>query len=325
MALYFHQPGIVPGTRYYWRVDEIEADMTTIHEGNVWTFLAQPKIAYLPTPEDGSATVWPTATLNWLAGSSAVSHHLYFGEDADLVAQAAAEVDQGMLEETKFDPNGLAEATTYYWRVDEVGFNDAIETGEVWSFTTVVPVEGFEDYTDNMDENMAIFQTWLDGFDDPTNGSTVGYLDPADGTFGETTIVRSGLQSMPLDYNNVEASTSKATWTPPTAQDWTIGSTNTLVLYVRGRTSNDEAPLYVEIRDTGNRQARVFHPDAAVVTDGHWTEWQIPFATLEDAGVNLSAVAEMVIGVGDPDNPVAGPVGLLYVDDIALAVFPTEE
>ena len=30
--------GLVPGTTYYWRIDEVEADGTTVHKGDVWRF-----------------------------------------------------------------------------------------------------------------------------------------------------------------------------------------------------------------------------------------------------------------------------------------------
>ena len=36
------------------------------------------------------------------------------------------------------------------------------------------------------------------------SGSIVGYLTAAGGTFGETTIVHGGKQSMPFEYNNVK-------------------------------------------------------------------------------------------------------------------------
>ena len=35
--------------------------------------------------------------------------------------------------------------------------------------------------------------------------------------------------------------------------------------------------------------------------------------------VDLSAVQMMTIGVGDPDDPVPGAVGLLYIDTVGLA------
>ncbi len=36
--IYWHSPGLDPDTTYYWRVDEVEADGTTIYTGNVWSF-----------------------------------------------------------------------------------------------------------------------------------------------------------------------------------------------------------------------------------------------------------------------------------------------
>ena len=35
--MYFEVTGLIPGATYYWRVDEVEADGTTIHTGDVWS------------------------------------------------------------------------------------------------------------------------------------------------------------------------------------------------------------------------------------------------------------------------------------------------
>ncbi|MFZ2145869.1 MAG: hypothetical protein WAV28_01515, partial [Sedimentisphaerales bacterium] len=40
--------GLVPGTTYFWRVDEIEANGTTKHKGFVWSFTVPPKTSYKP-------------------------------------------------------------------------------------------------------------------------------------------------------------------------------------------------------------------------------------------------------------------------------------
>jgi thioredoxin len=34
--------GLVPSTTYYWRIDEVEADGTTVHKGDVWSFTVSP-------------------------------------------------------------------------------------------------------------------------------------------------------------------------------------------------------------------------------------------------------------------------------------------
>jgi len=43
---YPYPDGLVPGTTYYWRIDEVEADGVTKHKGDVWSFTVPPKTAY---------------------------------------------------------------------------------------------------------------------------------------------------------------------------------------------------------------------------------------------------------------------------------------
>ncbi|MHC4520600.1 MAG: hypothetical protein ACYTAS_18575, partial [Planctomycetota bacterium] len=74
--------------------------------------------------------------------------------------------------------------------------------------------------------------------------------------------------------------------------------------------------LYVAIEDTSGKVAVVSHPDASITAQSGWHEWLIPFDDL--AGVNLSRVAIMYIGVGDRDNPTSGGNGLIFIDDILV-------
>jgi hypothetical protein len=312
---YYYPPGLQPGVRYFWRVDEIEADLTTVHPGIVWSFIARDTVAYAPTPADGANTVLPACVLTWLPGVGASAEHLYLGDDFDAVAQGAADTDRGMLDETSFTPTDLQSATRYFWRVEEtVGM--AVKPGPVWSFTTCVPVDDFESYNDEEDQGTRIYETWIDGYSDGSSGSTVGNLDPP---FAEQTIIHGGLQSMPLDYNNVNTpffSEAYREFSP--AQDWTAEDTDTLVLYVQGKVRNSPAPLYVAVTDTSNHTAVVVHPDPAVLKAANWVEWKIPLSDLTASGVKVTAVKRLTIGVGDKDNPTAGGAGLLYIDDIIL-------
>ena len=228
-SMYFHIPGWEPGTTYYWRIDEVEADMTTVHEGVVWSFTAQALIAYNPTPADGSGSISPKTTLSWLPGQGAVKYQLYLGDDADAVSAGAAETDQGELEDETFTPADLAGATTYYWRVDDITVDGSVQTGDVWSFTTFMLVDDFEGYTD--DEGSRIYESWIDGWTNNT-GSTVGYLDPP---FAEQSITHGPGQSMPLAYDNSQSPFySEAEYTFDGPQDWTIGGVDTLSLWVQG-------------------------------------------------------------------------------------------
>ena len=128
-----------------------------------------------------------------------------------------------------------------------------------------------------------------------------------------------GGQSMPLDYNNVNPPYFSEAWREfDPAQDWTINDVNSLVVSIRGRATNGAAPVYVIIRDSANHTATIVHPDPAMVSMAKWTEWSIPLSQLADAGVSLTKVKKMFIGIGDKADAKPGAAGLVYVDDIRL-------
>jgi subtilisin-like proprotein convertase family protein len=124
--------GLVPGSTYYWRVDEVEADPTVVHEGAVWSFSVLRDKAHNPNPADGATGVATNKQLSWTAGLAAKLHSVYFGDNLDTVTNA---VGAPPLPLTTKNPGPLLPGTTYYWRVDE--FNPpTIVKGDVWSFTT---------------------------------------------------------------------------------------------------------------------------------------------------------------------------------------------
>jgi len=131
---YPYPDGLVPGTTYYWRIDEVnDADPNSPWKGNIWGFWIPPKKAYEPVPSDGGKFVdSENLILNWTAGYGAILHTVYFGDDFDIVANATEGLQQGL---TNFNPGPLELEKTYFWRVDEF---DAQGThkGDVWSFTT---------------------------------------------------------------------------------------------------------------------------------------------------------------------------------------------
>jgi len=130
---FLYPDGLVPGTTYYWRIDEVnDTEPNSPWKGNVWSFTVPPKTAYAPDPADAAEQVDPDVTLSWTAGFGSKLHTVYFGENFDDVNNAAGGLPQGTA---TYTPGTLKLAKTYYWRVDEF---DAIETykGDVWSFTT---------------------------------------------------------------------------------------------------------------------------------------------------------------------------------------------
>ena len=237
LAMLYYVPGLEPGVRYYWRVDEVEKDGVTVITGDVWTFWTQALTAYNPDPADGATNASVAPVLKWWAGLGTAKHHVYFSDSRDAVSQATAPADKGLqaLDARTFTPGALQPATTYYWRVDEVLGDGTVKTGPLWSFTTIVPVDDFESYTDT--EGSRIYETWVDGWTNNT-GSTVGYVTAP---FAEQKIIYGGKQSMPVEYNNVAApfySEAERTFDKP--QDWTADGADMLTVHLRGRAMDFE-------------------------------------------------------------------------------------
>jgi hypothetical protein len=167
-------------------------------------------------------------------------------------------------------------------------------------------MEGYNDIEEDQPGSNRIYLAWVDGYDDPTNGSQVGYLDIPS---YEDTIVHSGNKSMPLIYDNAVGK-SEATLTLTSKRDWTVKGVDTLTIWFRGDASNAAEQVYVAL----NGSARVDHedPDAALRTS--WTEWNIPLQAFADQGVNLANVNSITLGL----SSVTGGTGTLYFDDIRL-------
>ena len=141
LTTYWHIPGLIPGTIYYWRVDEVEADGTTVYTGDVWSFTAVTLAAYQPSPPDGAKYVSIDADLSWSAGTGAVWHDIYFGTNQADVVNGTGGTFKGNQPAKTYEPGTLQKDTVYYWRIDEVEADKTTKhTGAVWSFKTVPDV-----------------------------------------------------------------------------------------------------------------------------------------------------------------------------------------
>ena len=295
---------------YYWRVDEFDA--VTTYKGNVWSFTTEGAVAALD-PINGAVDVSQTPVLTWVPGFGA-SHEVYFGTDAASLELKAS----GNLGSESYEPGQLEWDTTYYWRIDEANNTnpDSPWTGPLWSFTTAnfLIIDDFEAYNDLDPADPAsnrIFNAWIDGFDNPAiNGSVVGHANPP---FAEQTIVHSGLQSMPMSYDNAVGK-SEATLTLTSNRDWTVKGVNTLTIWYRGVSSNAAETMYVVL----NGSAGVDNDNPNATQAIAWIEWNIDLQAFADQGVNLANVTSITIGLGNRANPAAGGAGMLYFDDIRL-------
>jgi len=150
--------GLIPGTTYYWRVDEVnDADPNSPWKGPVWSFSIPPKTAYFPDPPDGAGFVGPdNVTLSWTPGFGAKLHIVYFGEDYDKVNNATVGVPSGTA---FYSPGALEREKVYYWRVDEFdGFGTY--KGNIWSFTTPGAVGNPQPAYDATDVQLNMILSW---------------------------------------------------------------------------------------------------------------------------------------------------------------------
>jgi hypothetical protein len=279
-------------------------------------------LIYYPLPADGAIDVVRDVVLRWPSEPSS-TYDVYLGTDVNDVSEASIDDPRNVLasqfqSEITYQSDTLLDyGVTYYWRIDETkeGDPDNPIKGDVWSFNVLnyVVVEDFEDYNDF--EPDTVWNTWADGYDDPTNGSSAGYPNPnflADEHYLEDEIVHSGDWSMPLFYDNSSAMISEVTKT--LNADWATDGFVTLSLWYYGLAFNAAEPMYVALN--GNAVVTNNDANAALVTE--WTQWDIPLQAFADQGVDLANVGTLSIGFGNKANPVRGGVGNVFIDDIRV-------
>jgi gluconolactonase len=271
--------------------------------------------AVSPTPGI-TVDLQEASLLSWIGGEAAVQHDVYFATDFNDVNSVdvndTTSIYRGRQDLVIYTlPEGPKLDQSYYWRIDEVKDDNTIHKGDVWSFTTqeFLIVDDFEDYNDY--EPYTIYLAWVDGYDNPANGSTVGYPNPDWGAgehFVETAIIHGGEQAMPLFYSNIGGATySEAERTFTVPQDWTKAGIQTLVLYFYGSAGNT-GQLYVKV----NESKLIYEGDVTEIQQLQWNQWNIDLTSF---GVNLQNVTMMSIGIDDN-----GASGTLYFDDIRLYV-----
>ncbi|MHC4205794.1 MAG: LamG domain-containing protein [Planctomycetota bacterium] len=158
---YPYPDGLVFGTTYYWRIDEVnETHPDSPWKGAVWSFTVPPKKAYNPVPADGAKFLEPDVVLSWSAGYGAKLHSVYFGDNFDDVDAGTGGTAKGPAGTPTFNLGTLEQEKTYFWRIDEF---DGFEThkGEVWSFSVAGPGGGVRaDYYTGMNfETLVLTRT----------------------------------------------------------------------------------------------------------------------------------------------------------------------
>ena len=86
-----------------------------------------------------------------------------------------------------------------------------------------------------------------------------------------------------------------------------------------GIANNAPDRLYVSLQDKAGHSGTVSHEDGpGAVNTTYWKAWDIPLNEFAVAGVDLTGVKKMFIGLGDRNAAPSGAAGVIYVDDIQL-------
>lgn len=91
----------------------------------------------IPIPADEGVVMPPLSRLEWTTAAGVLRYRVFFGSDEAAVAAATTASPLYLGETAEVQralPSALTPGTTYYWRVDPVGFNGS-GTGPVWEFT----------------------------------------------------------------------------------------------------------------------------------------------------------------------------------------------
>jgi hypothetical protein len=244
--------GLIPGTTYYWRVDEVnEAEPNSPWKGDVWSFSIPPKTAYNPEPADGAESVDVGVRLSWTGGFGAKLHTVYFGDNFEEVDNAAGGQSQA---NTTYTPGPLKMAETYYWRVDEF---DIIETykGDVWSFITEGAVSNPSPAKGAVDVTQTPALTWTPGVFADTHEIYFG-ADPAalelksSGNLGEESFEPGQLEWNTTYYWRIDESNSANADSPWTRPLWNFTTANFLII--------DDFESYNDLDPADPESSRIF-------------------------------------------------------------------
>ncbi len=80
---------------------------------------------------------------------------------------------------------------------------------------------------------------------------------------------------------------------------------------------NSADPMYVKVTDGSNKTVKVTHDNAELTQAGTWQQWDIPLSTLNNAGLDLTDVKTMAVGVGDGSSSANG-TGIVLIDEVRL-------
>jgi hypothetical protein len=138
-ATSYSDAGLLPNTTYYYRLKAVtpaeQSAYSTVASVRTPALPSAPGVAAAPTPTDGQLYADLTAgalALKWTGSANTTTFSVYVGASPTTLTKRA---DVAYSAAPSYQLAGLADNTTYYWRVDALNAKGTTE-GPVWSFRT---------------------------------------------------------------------------------------------------------------------------------------------------------------------------------------------
>jgi hypothetical protein len=193
-------------------------------------------------------------------------------------------------------------------------------TGAAGAGGSYTVVEDFDSYANTDPELYAVWNDYS------TNGSGAVISLEKDPNY-----VRDG-NSVMLSYNMMKKGGKYfGSWMDANCADlevgtdWTVGGTESLVLYFRGEPGNSATvndQMWVALEDgEGDIEVVEYDGDANDLTEPNWHEWLIELSWFDACGVNLTDVSRIYVGVGGyywTGQSKRSGASFLWFDDIRL-------
>ncbi|MHC4584718.1 MAG: fibronectin type III domain-containing protein [Planctomycetota bacterium] len=243
--------GLIPGTTYYWRIDEVnDAEPNSPWVGPVWSFSIPPKTAYAPDPANGAESVETDITLSWTGGFGSILHTVYFGDNFDDVNNAAGGLPQGSA---TYTPDQLQLAKTYYWRVDEFDAADTFK-GDLWSFITEGAVGALDPANGAVEVTQTPTLTWTPGLGASHEvyfGADAASLElKSSGNLGSESYDAGQLEWNTTYYWRIDEANSANADSPWTGPLWSFTTANFLII--------DDMEAYNDIEEGEEGSNRIY-------------------------------------------------------------------